>query len=129
MLIQRSSYSDTYDSLSTSGWFMLTAGVSFTILNEGGLSKSVCSAASSIEVQCFKDMLQNTSLLLLMKHVNVLSLTIQLFIQFQMKENRIGHNPAKLLRTPKAPQKLPRVMTEEQVEYVCQAIRAVVSEA
>lgn len=47
---------------------------------------------------------------------------VRSFFQFQMKEERIGHNPAKLLRTPKTPQKLPRVMTEEQANALVDGV-------
>lgn len=47
---------------------------------------------------------------------------VRSFFQFLMKENRIGHNPAKLLRTPKTPQKLPRVMTEEQANALVDGV-------
>lgn len=47
---------------------------------------------------------------------------VRSFFQFQMKEERIGFNPAKLLRTPKTPKKLPRVMTEEQANALVDGV-------
>jgi integrase/recombinase XerC len=39
---------------------------------------------------------------------------VRSFLQFAVREGETPKNPAKLLRTPKAPKELPRIMTEEQ---------------
>ena len=47
---------------------------------------------------------------------------IRSFFGFLRREGKVTQNPAKLLRTPKAPKRLPRVMTEEQTNGLVDAV-------
>ncbi|MBY0506864.1 MAG: tyrosine-type recombinase/integrase [Bryobacteraceae bacterium] len=44
------------------------------------------------------------------------------FFQFLLKRGAVDFNPAKLLRTPKAPKTLPRVMSEEAANHLVDAV-------
>jgi integrase/recombinase XerC len=46
------------------------------------------------------------------------------FFNYLMREGTVAVNPARLVRTPKAPRKLPRVMTAEQTNNLLDAIAA-----
>jgi integrase/recombinase XerC len=63
------------------------------------------------------------------RNLNTLSIrrklaAVRTFFAFLMREGRIAVNPARLVRTPKAPQRLPEVMTAEQVNGLIDAVAA-----
>jgi len=47
---------------------------------------------------------------------------VRALFRFLLREGRVAINPAKLVRTPKAPQKLPEVMTAEQANGLIDAV-------
>lgn len=49
---------------------------------------------------------------------------LRVFFRFLLREGTIPFNPAKLVRTPKAPKKLPSVMTAEQTNNLIDAVAA-----
>ena len=63
------------------------------------------------------------------RRLNVLSVrrklaAVRALFRFMTREGRISMNPARLVRTPKAPKNLPEVMTAEQVNGLIDAVGA-----